>query len=100
MDLAALPRVGLGSVCRRQSTAEIAAIVTVLSSQGIRLHGFGVKTAGLRLYGDRLASLELRELHHLCDRLAAPRPVPVRHRPQPALFDLPSAHSACHQEDV
>ncbi len=58
VDLSALPRVGLGSVCRRQSTSEIAAIVTILASQGIRLHGFGVKTAGLRLYGYHLASLD------------------------------------------
>jgi len=58
VDLAALPRVGLGSVCRRQSTTEIAAIVTALASQGIRLHGFGVKTIGLRLYGHHLASFD------------------------------------------
>ena len=32
VDLAALPRVGLGSVCRRQSTAEIAVIVTALAA--------------------------------------------------------------------
>jgi hypothetical protein len=58
VDLAAEPRVGLGSVCRRQSTAEIAVLVTTLAGRGIRLHGFGVKTSGLRLYGDRLASCD------------------------------------------
>jgi hypothetical protein len=58
VDLAALPLVGLGSVCRRQSTAEIAVIVTVLASLGLRLHGFGVKTSGLHLYGHLLASAD------------------------------------------
>ena len=58
MDLAALPRVGLGSVCRRQSTAEIAVIVTELARRGLRLHGFGVKTGGLHLYGHRLTSAD------------------------------------------
>lgn len=58
VDLAALPRVGLGSVCRRQSTAEIAAIISVLSGLGLRLHGFGVKTGGLARYGHRLASAD------------------------------------------
>jgi hypothetical protein len=58
VDLAALPRVGLGSVCRRQSTAEIAVIVTELARRGLRLHGFGVKTGGLHLYGHLLASAD------------------------------------------
>ena len=57
VNLAALPRVGLGSVCRRQSTAEIAVLVSTLARRGLRLHGFGVKTGGLHLYGHRLASL-------------------------------------------
>ena len=34
IDLAALPLVGLGSVCRRQSTGEIAAIVAALARRG------------------------------------------------------------------
>lgn len=58
VDLAAQPVVGLGSVCRRQSTAEIAAIVTALTGRGLRLHGFGVKTAGLDRYGPLLASAD------------------------------------------
>jgi hypothetical protein len=58
VDLAALPVVGLGSVCRRQSTDEIAVIVETLAAAGIRMHGFGVKTAGLHLYGQRLASAD------------------------------------------
>lgn len=54
--LADLPRVGLGSVCRRQSTHEIKEIVSNLSGLGLRLHGFGVKTKGLVKYGSMLYS--------------------------------------------
>jgi hypothetical protein len=41
-------------VSHRQPTGEIAAI----AGRGIRLHGFGVKTGGLHLYGHRLASAD------------------------------------------
>jgi hypothetical protein len=56
VDLAAEPRVALGSVCRRQSTSEIGAIVASLSD--LKLHGLGVKSAGLGLYGHHLASAD------------------------------------------
>lgn len=58
VDLTKEYLVGLGSVCRRQSTEEIAAIVVRLHGLGLRLHGFGVKTEGLRLYGAYLASAD------------------------------------------
>lgn len=58
LDLTLEPVVGLGSVCRRQHTNEIDALVRDLSSAGLRLHGFGVKTQGLRLFGDLLASAD------------------------------------------
>jgi hypothetical protein len=58
VDLAALPTVGLGSVCRRQSTREIALIVAALAARGLRLHGFGVKTGGLHSYAHLLASAD------------------------------------------
>lgn len=58
IDLTALPLVGLGSVCRRQSTTEIEQIVTTLAGLGIRLHGFGVKTRGLDRYGHLLTSAD------------------------------------------
>jgi hypothetical protein len=58
IDLTTQPLVGLGSVCRRQSTREIEDIVTVLSRAGMRLHGFGVKTLGLHRYGPRLESAD------------------------------------------
>ncbi len=58
IDLAAEPLVGVGSACRRQASAEIARILTSLSSLGLRLHGFGVKTKGLARYQDALASAD------------------------------------------
>lgn len=58
VDLAVLPRVGLGSVCRRQSTAEIGHIASALAECGLRLHGFGVKAGGLQRYGHLLASAD------------------------------------------
>lgn len=57
-DLTALPVVGVGSVCRRQGTAEIAEIMWALADLGISIHGFGVKTSGLALYGGALASAD------------------------------------------
>jgi hypothetical protein len=58
VDLARVPLIGLGSVCRRQATTEIARIVTELAGVGVRLHGFGVKRAGLAAYADGLASAD------------------------------------------
>jgi hypothetical protein len=58
VDLTREPLTGLGSVCRRQSTGQIAVIVTTLASLGLRLHGFGIKTTGLHLYGHLLASAD------------------------------------------
>jgi hypothetical protein len=58
IDLTRQPLTGIGSVCRRQATPQIAAIVATLADAGIRLHGFGVKTAGLAIYGADLASAD------------------------------------------
>ena len=59
VDLAALPLVGVGSICRRQSTTQVADILTALHGAGIgRLHGFGVKTLGLARHGHLLASAD------------------------------------------
>lgn len=52
------PRVGVGSVCRRQATAEAASIFRRLRGLGLQLHAFGAKTLGLELYGDELASAD------------------------------------------
>ncbi|MEV5264135.1 DUF7221 family queuine tRNA-ribosyltransferase-like protein [Streptomyces werraensis] len=58
VDLAREPVVGLGSVCRLQSTREGAAIVTTMAARGLRLHGFGFKTLGLEQVGHLLASAD------------------------------------------
>lgn len=50
-DLTTEAVVGIGSVCRRQATDEIAQIVARVAATGIRCHGFGVKGDGVRQYG-------------------------------------------------
>ena len=50
--------VGLGSVCRRQATSDIASLIAQLSQGGLALHGFGVKSGGLQTYGWLLASAD------------------------------------------
>ena len=57
-DLRKEPVVGLGSVCRRQSTDEIFLIVKSLYLKGLNLHGFGVKTNGLKKYSQYLTSAD------------------------------------------
>lgn len=51
------PVVGLGSVCRRQHTQEIAEIVRAFSPR-LAVHGFGVKTKGLASFGHLLGSAD------------------------------------------
>jgi hypothetical protein len=61
VDLCDYPIVGLGSVCRRQATAEIGDIVTAVRAAvhpDLPLHGFGVKARGLELYGDQLCTAD------------------------------------------
>ena len=60
VDLAAADIVGLGSICRRSNTREIAEVVSAVldAVPDIRLHGYGVKLAGLKLYGKQLASID------------------------------------------
>jgi hypothetical protein len=48
IDLSGETLTGIGSVCRRQATAQIAGIVAGLADAGIRLHGFGVKAGDVR----------------------------------------------------
>ncbi|WP_279582162.1 deazapurine DNA modification protein DpdA family protein [Fodinicola feengrottensis] len=58
VDLTTCPVVGVGSVCRRQGTAEAAEVIATIRDAvpGVRLHGFGVKSTGLRRYGHELSS--------------------------------------------
>jgi hypothetical protein len=59
VDLSASPIVGVGSVCRRQSTVQVGDILTSLHQAGItRLHGFGFKTLGLARWGHLLTSAD------------------------------------------
>jgi hypothetical protein len=58
VSLARCELVGIGSVCRRQSTRDVGKIVSMLASAGLRLHGFGVKRLGLERYGPQLASAD------------------------------------------
>lgn len=58
VDLASLPIVGIGSVCRRQATAEAARIIRRIAGMGIALHGFGFKKSGLPDVADALASAD------------------------------------------
>lgn len=58
VDLYGERLVGLGSVCRRQSTDQIDNLTWILSSRGLRLHGFGVKTLGLGRYAGHLVSAD------------------------------------------
>lgn len=58
VNLRSLPLVGIGSVCRRQHSDEIAQIVSTLYHQGIKLHGFGVKLKGLEKISKYLVSAD------------------------------------------
>lgn len=72
VDLAAAPAVGLGSVCRRQGSLSISVIAGWFASYGYALHGFGVKTDGLALYGRHLASADSMAWAYDAYRLARP----------------------------
>ncbi|MCP3800734.1 hypothetical protein NLX83_15815 [Allokutzneria sp. A3M-2-11 16] len=59
IDLATERLVGVGSVCRRQATTDVHTIIEALHQKGLtRLHGYGVKTNGLRRYGHLLHSAD------------------------------------------
>jgi len=58
IDLTNEPTVGIGSVCRRQSTKEIVPIIEAVTSCGLKLHGFGMKTIGLQKVSHLMASAD------------------------------------------
>jgi hypothetical protein len=58
VDLEAEPTVGVGTVCRRQDTGHARHIMTSLARLRLRIHGFGVKIDGLRVYGESMASAD------------------------------------------
>ncbi len=58
IKLGALPRVGLGSVCRRGSIRQIGDIAGGFARRGYRLHGFGLKSSALRAYARYFVSAD------------------------------------------
>ncbi len=58
IDLWSLPTVGVGTVCRRQNTLSTSLLLAELAREGLRLHGFGLKLAGLRSSAEHLASAD------------------------------------------
>lgn len=58
VNLDALPIVGVGTVCRRQDAAVAGQIFSLLHSEGLRLHGFGLKKTALRKFADKLVSAD------------------------------------------
>lgn len=58
VDLSTLPLVGVGTVCRRQHTAALSAVIEPLAALGLPLHGFGIKLQGLESAGTLLASAD------------------------------------------
>lgn len=47
-DLRQKPFVGVGTMCRRQRTHRAREILSRLAGDGLRLHGFGMKTGALQ----------------------------------------------------
>lgn len=58
INLAALPLVGVGTVCRRQAMGVAVEIVRRVASRGVRIHGFGFKLTGLTGARPYLASAD------------------------------------------
>ena len=56
VDLTNYPIVGVGSVCRRQASSQIDAVISTILHRDpdMPLHAFGVKAGGLRLYGRKI----------------------------------------------
>lgn len=79
VDLAAEALVGVGSVCRRQSTGTIAAIFRQLDGAGLSCHGFGVKHKGLARYAHLLASADSMAWSYDA-RMSPAMPGCVRHK--------------------
>jgi hypothetical protein len=56
VDLAALPLLGVGSICRRQHKNDVEQILRSLAARGYRLHAFGAKVLGLGRFADAISS--------------------------------------------
>lgn len=73
VDLATLPVVGVGSVCRRQATSECVDIFRAVAGLGVRAHGFGLKLKGLAGCSELLASSDSMAWSY-CGRRNSPLP--------------------------
>lgn len=71
INLAALSRVGVGTICRRQGTDEAALILKRLESEGLRLHAFGLKGTGIPNVAPYLASSDSLAWSYAARRSAA-----------------------------
>lgn len=58
VDLTTEPVVGVGTICKRQATSQAARIIRAVSLHRIRIHAFGVKSDGLRKFGDWISSAD------------------------------------------
>lgn len=89
-DLRALPTVGIGSVCRRQTTDTQAAarIVHALAAEGLQLHAFGFKLDGLAACRSVLASADSLAWSDGARKEAQAERVRRRRQAGPSLFDL------------
>ena len=58
IDLWKEPLVGVGSICRRQSTLRAHLMLRGLAHDGLKIHTFGLKKRGIRACGDVLASAD------------------------------------------
>lgn len=86
-DLATLPLVGIGSVCRREDTSEAEGIIRELAGRGIQLHGFGFKLGGLERCADVLTSADSLAWSDAARRRSnAARREARREARQPSLF--------------
>lgn len=89
VDLTAEPLVGVGSVCRRQSTISASVLLATLARHGLRLHGFGFKMTGLIASAHKLASADSLAWSYNARRRP---PLPGHDAPGPG---RPSGHKNC-----
>lgn len=80
VDLTQHETVGMGSFCRRANVQGVRELVIELKHRNVRMHGFGLKKDGLRLFGEHLQSSDSmawsltgriagRKGLYLCDRV-------------------------------
>jgi hypothetical protein len=58
VELETLPRVGVGSICRRSNVQSIANVLGWLADDGLKLHAFGLKANALELVRGYIVSAD------------------------------------------